>query len=207
MRWVRDAICLLAVVVMGLAVYWYQHTDQGEKQRVADAESNLHRLQQEVKLRAAAKLCELNARGWPLTIDPAWFGKGAPRNTIVDQDRPWVEIALPEEAHLQHPPVRMTVDRRLAAYWYNPYQGVVRARVPVMLSDESATSLYNDVNGTVIPSIFYVEHVPTQDQDIRAAKRDVIQKAAAEAINAGNEFDPENVDPTQQAMPDVSLPR
>jgi len=92
-----------------------------------------------------------------VTIDPAWFQEAAPGNPLLDEDRPWVEVAGTSQADLLHPPVRMAVEKSIAAFWYNPYQGVVRARVPVMVSDDKATELYNRVNGTGMSSIFVRE--------------------------------------------------
>lgn len=72
-------------------------------------------------------------------------------------DRPWLEVAPAADADLLHPRVRVTIDEGLAAFWYNPFQGVVRARVPVLVSDTDATALYNRVNGTSLSSIFETE--------------------------------------------------
>jgi hypothetical protein len=42
----------------------------------------------------------------------------------------------------------------MAAFWYNPYQGILRARVPVMISDEESLSVYNRINSSSLTSIF-----------------------------------------------------
>jgi hypothetical protein len=47
----------------------------------------------------------------------------------------------------------------------------VRARVPVMVSDEDATQLYNRVNGTTMTSIFSRElPAPSMTKPVAAAK-------------------------------------
>lgn len=157
MRFVRDVLLLLVLIAVGAGVVLYQRDQREEQARVHKATAETRRLEMEVKFRAATKGAELNARGWPLTIDPAWFEKDPPVNTLVEGDHPWIEIASADEAEMQHPSVRMTVNDDTAAFWYNPYQGVVRARVPVMVSDESATVLYNRVNETSMASIFWIE--------------------------------------------------
>src|SRR5262249_12261162 len=67
-----------------------------------------------------------------------------------------VEVATPAEASLQDPAVRLTLDAHVASFWYNPYQGIVRARVPVLISDEKALDLYNTINGTHLATIYGV---------------------------------------------------
>lgn len=159
MRWMRDVVAAIGLVgVVGGGLY-LQRQQQEEERIFQTAQSDVRRLEMEIKYRAATKSADLNARGWPVTIDPSWFKDSPPINPLLADDRPWVEVAGTQQAELQHPPVRMAVDNQLAAFWYNPYQGVVRARVPVMVSDEKATELYNRINGVVMPSIFVRESV------------------------------------------------
>jgi hypothetical protein len=160
MRFVRDLLLLLVLIAVAAGVVYYQREQRDEQVRIIKATAETRRLEMEVKFRAAAKAAELNARGWPHTIDPGWFEKDPPVNTLVEDDLPWIEIASADEAEYQHPPVRMTVDDDTAAFWYNPYQGVVRARVPVMVSDEAATALYNRINESNMTSIFWIEPPP-----------------------------------------------
>lgn len=139
-------------LVGGLGYYQFErsrvHTHEVQ---VAD---DLRRFEQMVQLRAATKDVELNGRGWPLTIDPEWFGDAPPRNLLLSPDRPWVEVAQPEEAELRDPVDRVALDDTLASFWYNPYQGVVRARVPLRINDEQTLALYNRVNATALDSIY-----------------------------------------------------
>lgn len=165
MRWMRDVVAAIGLVgVVGGALY-VQRVHREEEAIFQRAQSDVHRLELEIKYRAATKTTELNGRGWPVTIDPSWFQDDPPANPLLDDDRPWVEVAGTQQAELLHPPVRMAVDKNLAAFWYNPYQGIVRARVPVMVSDEQATSLYNRVNGVGMASIFIRE--PAADRPVK----------------------------------------
>ena len=75
-------------------------------------------------------------------------------NDLVTPERPWLEVAPASQKDLDHPPVRMTITDEIAAFWYNPGTGIVRARVPVTVSDRRATELYNSINGTTLVSIF-----------------------------------------------------
>ncbi len=157
MRWMRDVVAAIGLVgVVGGALY-VQRAHREEEALFQQAQSDVHRMELEIKYRAATKTTELNSRGWPVTVDPSWFQSDPPVNPLLDDDRPWVEVAGTQQADLLHPPVRMAVDKNLAAFWYNPYQGIVRARVPVMVSDDQATALYNRVNGVGMASIFVRE--------------------------------------------------
>ncbi len=203
MRYVRDLIILTMLLIIAAGVHWYQKTHAEEEQTLRRAHDSLRLLQQEVRLKAATAEADLNSRGWPMTIDPRWFPAGAPRNPLVDANRPWVELARPEEAALQHPPIRMTVDRNLAGFWYNPYQGVVRARVPVMISDEEARDLYNEINECRLSSIFWIENAPMQESEIAAARRDAAQSATTDAVNQTPKAEENDLDPTKPLLPEA----
>jgi type II secretory pathway pseudopilin PulG len=154
----------IAAVLLVAAVVWavitmrldQQERDQTEQAVLADVK----RFGQEVQKRAATGGSDTNARGWPVTIDPAWFEGHPPQNPLLSSDRPWVEVASPDRAHLMHPEVRVAADRSMAAFWYNPYQGVVRTRVPATLNDEQALALYNRLNRTSLTSLFQTEAAP-----------------------------------------------
>ena len=113
----------------------------------------VRRFELEIKLRAATENAELTGRDWPMTIDPAWF-KSPPQNTLVSRDRPWVDVAPPEHADLSNPVMRLAMDHTYASFWYNPYQGIIRARVPMAINDEQALGLYNLVNATSLTNLY-----------------------------------------------------
>lgn len=208
MRYVRDLIILTMLLIIAAGVHWYQKTQAAEERTLQHAVDGLRLLQQEVRLKAATRESDLNSRGWPMTIDPRWFPAGAPRNMMVDANRPWVELARPEEAALQHPPIRMTIDRSLAGFWYNPYQGVVRARVPVMVSDEESRDLYNELNECHLVSIFWIEEAPMNESEVASARRDAAQAATTDAVNNFTPSDPttaesQDLDPTKPLPEDA----
>lgn len=179
MRWMRDVVAAVGLLgIVGGAVYLQRERRESES-LIQMAQTDLRRMELEIKYRAATKTAELNARGWPVTVDPAWFADKPPDNPLLENNRPWVEVAGTSQAELLHPPVRMAINSELASFWYNPYQGVVRARVPVMVSDEKATELYNKINGVVMPSIFVRESVadrpkpePEQPRPVEAPAHD-----------------------------------
>ena len=154
MRIVLNTLALVLIAAIAAGAVWQHRTRQEEQSRIDSARTSVRLLQRTVTVQSGLGTAEVNGRGWPVTIDPQWFQGAAPWNELVTRDRPWVEVAPPEHAELEHPLVRMTINRDVAAFWYNPGNGIVRARAPVTVSDRLATELYNTVNGTALKSIF-----------------------------------------------------
>ncbi len=159
MRWILDIIAVLTLAGLVAAVVAFQRVRSEREQHVARTITELRRLEREIKYRAVtgnALNTKVNEVGWPVTVEPSWF-ENPPVNMLVSPDRPWLEVAPADDAHLLHPRVRVTIDEKQAGWWYNPYQGIVRARVPVMVSDTDAAELYNRLNGSSLTSIFESE--------------------------------------------------
>lgn len=155
MRRFVDACAGLVTLAFVGGLGWIQLGKMSDARDIAQVSDEVRRFELEIKLRAAAPDgARLTGRGWPQTVDPAWFKGDPPRNTLLSSDRPWVEVASAEQSHLLHPPVRIGTTSDIAGFWYNPYQGVLRARVPFTVSDEEAIRLYNRLNGTELASIF-----------------------------------------------------
>lgn len=154
MRRLVDLFAVITLIGLGAAIF-YTQKDRYQQQAAMDEVSQAVRMfDLKIKYHAATEGAELTARGWPVTIDPAWFEGAVPRNPMLSGDRPWLEIAGPVDAELQHPRLRMAVDSTLASFWYNPYNGALRARVPVTASDLEALDMYNAVNRTNLATIF-----------------------------------------------------
>lgn len=118
-------------------------------------------IEAEVKRQALLGEVALSPEGWPATLDPEWFAKQqqpVPRNSLLSEHRPWVEVASGAQAMLNDPVIRADATAELAseraAFWYNPARGIVRARVPMAVSDRTTLELYNRVNGTDLVSLF-----------------------------------------------------
>lgn len=164
MRWVRDLALIMILAALAGGAVIYSRMERDQEQLVQQAAAEVRRLETEIKYRAATNAVELNARGWPVTIDPMWFDGRPPLNRLVSTDRPWLEVSGPEQAGLSHPTIRFALEPTQASFWYNPYQGIVRARVPVMVSDAKALDLYNRINACHITSLFWRETpAPTPD--------------------------------------------
>ncbi|MBX3385235.1 MAG: hypothetical protein KF768_01545 [Phycisphaeraceae bacterium] len=181
MRWIRDLALLLVLTAVIGGVFLYRRHQREEEDLIQRSAAAVLRLETELRYRAATNSTTLNSRGWPVTIDPNWFDGRPPVNNLVSPHRPWVEIAAPEEAGFLHPQVRMTVGDHLAQFWYNPWQGVIRARVPVTVNDERTLEVYNRINGCALDSIFWKER-PTPVPE--AAAQVAADRAAREAAQA-----------------------
>lgn len=154
LRWLVN---LLAVTCVGAGIVWfvtYDNQRAAEQQAAVQTARAVRVIEQMIKFRATQSGIDLNERGFPITVSAEWFEQGAPVNVMLPANHPWLEIASDEEAELMQPTIRQAVDPKVAGFWYNPHKGLVRARVPVMLSDLAATEVYNKVNGTNIKSIF-----------------------------------------------------
>lgn len=119
--------------------------------KAIEARGNLER---EIRIRAATGGATLNERGWPIFVDPAWFGVDPPLNPYVKSESAWLEIASPREADLSDPAIRQALTPDVAGLWYNPANGAVRVRVGSSITDSGAVDLYNRINGATVASLF-----------------------------------------------------
>jgi hypothetical protein len=147
---------LAATIVAGLIVA-HRTNEADEATRVAQTRAAVERITKEVHVRRALETADLNSLSWPKRPDPEWFGEALPANELLDRNRPWLEIAPASQAALEHPPVRVATDESLAAFWYNPYLGVVRARAPERVSDRRSMELYGEINATRVAGLLDLE--------------------------------------------------
>lgn len=162
MRFVINVLCASCFLALVVALFITAKNAAVEAIAVDGAATSVQQIEQIIRLRSSMKDTVLNERGYPVTVSPGWFkdedGKGSvPANPLMQEGQPWLEIAGEQDAGLEHPPVRLAVSDSLAQFWYNPYQGIIRARIPVMVSDAKSTDLYNRINGTNIAGILDYE--------------------------------------------------
>ncbi len=156
MRIVWTIMVLVLLTGSGWIVMHAHGREADQKQAEQRTKSAIQAIHRHINVISGTQGAELNGRGWPVTVDPTWFGSSVPVNALLKGSRPWLEVAAPDESDLQHPLVRQAVDRDTAAFWYNPGNGVVRARVSVMVSDKAAVEAYNRVNGAHIDTLVRV---------------------------------------------------
>lgn len=166
-RGVIEGLTVLAIAGLIGGMYYLKSEEDKATRQSDEVAAEVQRFRGELSLRAASGLAtERNPRGWPVTVDPKWFDDRPPRNDLLSSDRVWVEVAPEHHAKLQHPPVRIALDRTFASFWYNPYLGIVRARVPLMLSEEESLALYNKINSVSVESLY--ESAPSEPTESEA---------------------------------------
>lgn len=154
MRLLINTLILLMLLALLAGVMQVQRSNQQHEQLLIAVQGDVARFQRQVALQAALQHVPLTDGGFPDTIDPAWFEEGGmPENALLDVHHPWLEIVNEQHRHLQHPPDRVATSQSQARFWYNPWTGIVRARVPSMPSDATALETYNFVNNADLRSL------------------------------------------------------
>lgn len=154
MRLLIDTLVALMLAGVLAGVVYMQNQETSHEDEIAETVEGLRQLHKQILLQAALERVPLNSAGYPETVEVEWFDLSIPRNTLVDENRPWLEVAGIEQRDLVNPPNLTAGDPNTASFWYNPYQGIVRARVPADTSDKTAVALYNRVNATTLASLF-----------------------------------------------------
>jgi hypothetical protein len=153
-RFLVNAVCLVAIGMIAAGLGWVRYDEDLREDSMKKTIAEVQRFDQMVDLRAATKDVALSDQDWPTVVEPEWFKGEPPVNHMVSLDRPWVEVATPEQADLKDPPTRVAIGKETASFWYNPANGVIRARVPMTISDEETIRLYNRINATSIDVLF-----------------------------------------------------
>lgn len=151
MRLMVDSV--IAVMLIGIlgGVLWNHRLEQQEIDHVLSVQESMSAIMAQSMLHAASGQAAASPAGYALTVNPEWFER-APGNMLLLSERviaPWLE---PVEHAQQNTfnPRRIVADERHAAFWYNPFRCLIRARVPMRLSQEETIELYNLVNGTAL---------------------------------------------------------
>ncbi len=164
MRLVRDILILVTTGALLSGTAWHYRLRRAHENNVASARESVERFAREISIQSTLGVVEQGQRGHPATIDPAWFAGDLPRNPLFKRTHPWLEIAPPSQKDLDHPRIRASSDREMATFWYNPSNGVLRARVPMGVSDAKALKLYNHINESSLPHLLSLELTPPPDR-------------------------------------------
>ena len=163
-------VTLVAAAILGGVSMYYVEQQRGLVRRDL-ARHEVQRFQRQIHLQAALAADLPPDKSGPATIDPAWFEGDIPENPLVGTEHPWVEIAGADHKTRVHPPDLTVSDADVACFWYNPYTGIVRARVPIGISDAHALDLYNDVNECDLPTLFPEEPAEQETSAPRSIRR------------------------------------
>ena len=156
MRLIIDSLVALMLAGIVGGMVWHFRNERDLEQRIELTRAEARRFQSQVDLQQALENVRMSPRGYPAVIEVEWFTEDRPRNALLGEGYPWVEISGQEGHDLMHPPNRIATGSGVAQFWYNPNTGVVRARVPADVSDATALKLYNHINGTSLTDIFAV---------------------------------------------------
>jgi type II secretory pathway pseudopilin PulG len=154
MRLILDSLVALMLIGILSGVVLYTRGERRLEDKIELARAEVERFQSQIMLQAAMEKIEMSQRGYPSSIDAAWFAGNLPINPLIGPSHPWVEVAGEAERDLQHPRNRIAFGQSTAQFWYSPHTGVLRARVPAEVSDATALRLYNRVNGTSLVDLY-----------------------------------------------------
>ncbi len=134
---------LIVVIILGIlaTIVVPQFSDASQDANGATLKSTLAALRTLIDLQYQRS----TPPAYPATLDTAWFAAGAalshPENSF---GVPTVEID--GTANRTHPSNKVLIASSAGAFWYNPTNGLVRARVTSQGSNAATLAFYNDVN-------------------------------------------------------------
>jgi len=169
MRLVIESLVLLLVLSVFFVVREQTRQGDHEEADIRVLRESVQIIERHLALHRMLDETALNAYGHPETVDPAWFDGDPPVHPLVPADHPWVEVAPRREWSLHHPRQRVIIDGSVAAFWYNPARGIVRARVPQQISDERTLEIYNRVNDARLRDLFTPVDLTIPDADVAPA--------------------------------------
>ena len=161
MRRVIDImIALMVIAVVAGGVYLYTHRASSERQ-VHAVQGALQQLQEQAAYHTAVQSAMAGQDVLLVHLHKQWFGEDVPLNSLLSDDRPWIDLAPPGDLG-EHPPDPVATSSAQAGFWYNPTTGVFRARVMPATSEAQTLALYNEVNGTALPGFEVIPDMSRQ---------------------------------------------
>ena len=114
--------------------------------KVKAAHGTLLRIESEIRLRSALDGYQTSREGFVVMVESTWFEGGPPRNPLLPgPKRPRIEVEDSGDRSMRNP-VTPTATDQGAGWWYNPANGIVRARVPAQATNRATRELYELVN-------------------------------------------------------------
>lgn len=132
---------LIVVIILGIlaAAVVPQFTDASTESHANSTAILVRALQRKLEERRFA------TGTYPAAFEEEWFeGHQFPQHPLNTEDRPWMEIQ--SAVGVLHPTNKVLTSSVAGAFWYNPAEGVVRARVPDMGSQAATLDVYNQIN-------------------------------------------------------------
>ncbi len=134
---------LIVVIILGIlaAVVVPQFSNASQNANRATLQSTLDVIQDRIEvLRQRSPTSE-----YPATIDASWFSSGVGPSHPENSDG-IANVEVDTTADRLHPVNKVLKAGVAGAFWYNPTEGVIRARVADQGSSASTLIFYNEVN-------------------------------------------------------------
>ena len=145
----RSTLNLLTMLALGILVLggWRVYADSRQEDRmIATARLAKERLHSEIRLRSALAGSAVTTQGWVRDVPVEWFNPVPVNPWFESTERPWLEVAPPEDARRRNPREIAVSRPDQAGWWFNPGNGEVRARVPELATSAATQALYDLVN-------------------------------------------------------------
>lgn len=139
-------LTILGGAIVSLAAWTRFDAIQRFDRTVSTTNIALLRIESEIRLRSALDGHETSREGFVLVVDPAWFEGHPPQNQLLTGlDRRWIDVDGRADRSIRNP-TTIFAGRSDAQWWYNPANGVIRARVPAQPTIRATQELYDRVN-------------------------------------------------------------
>ena len=145
----RSTLNLLTLLTVGLLALggWRVYADARQEDRmISNARIAKDRLHSEIRLRSALAGNAVTPSGWVRAVPIEWFNPVPVNPWFESTERPWIEIAAPEDRRRRDPREIAVVRPDQAGWWFNPGNGEIRARVPQLPTSAATQALYDLVN-------------------------------------------------------------
>lgn len=139
-------LTLLAGAVVSLAAWTRFDAIQRFERTITTTNIALLRLESEIRLRSALDGHEMSRQGFVRLVDPDWFEGDPPQNQLLTGlNRRWIDVDTRADRSIRNPTTIFATEGD-AQWWYNPANGVIRARVPGQPTIRATRELYERVN-------------------------------------------------------------
>ena len=139
-------LTLLGCSVILLAAWTRFDSMQKFEQTVASTNTALLRIESEIRLRSALDGYQTSREGFVVMVESDWFEGGPPQNALLKgPNRPWIEVDRTGNRSIKNPQ-KPSATGTSAGWWYNPANGIVRAKVPAQATNLATLELYERVN-------------------------------------------------------------
>ncbi|MFT7642417.1 MAG: prepilin-type N-terminal cleavage/methylation domain-containing protein [Pirellulaceae bacterium] len=132
---------LIVVLIMAVlaAVVVQQQTASTNDAKIALVQQHLSAMKNQIELQKALH------GSYPLEIEADWFAGGIPKHPFNDGSVPDIHVlaTFPDRQHPQY-----KIIDQFGAYWYNPKNGMIRARIPNQRTTAKTLAAYNYIHNS-----------------------------------------------------------